>query len=107
MCVEEGGRGLSWISAACMMACRGTEERGCRSKRGALRWPCIPGLPIVGGNPVLAITVLIAIPALLLGALSYTPWIVHTFEMQGPEAEDQFRYHESDMFARLLLGPTV
>jgi len=26
------------------------------------------------------------------------------FEMQGTEAEDQFRYHGLDMFARLLSG---
>ena len=105
--IEEGGRCLSWMRAEYMMAFRGTEESGCLSKRGALRWLCIPGFPMVGGDPVLDITIVISIPAIFLGAISYNSWILHTFEMHGPEAEDPFRYHDRAMFARPLLGPTV
>jgi len=29
------------------------------------------------------------------------------FEMQGPEAEDQFRYHDSDILTQLLFESTI
>ncbi len=89
------------------MVFRGTEAHGCLSQGGTLLCFCTPGVSLVGWSAVLDITVLISIPARALGAISYNPWILHMFEMQGPEAEDQFRYHDSDMFVRPLLGSTI
>ena len=57
------------------------------------------------GSSVLDITVLISFPAILLGAISYNQGILYTLEMQRPEIEDQFTYHDSEIFARLLFEP--
>jgi hypothetical protein len=57
------------------------------------------------GSPVLDITVLISITrSIFLRALSHNHWILQVLEMWYPEADDRFRYHDSDIFSAHVEG---